>query len=99
LRLSYFQIQAIKASVLNAFGENATVYLFGSRTDDDAKGGDIDLFVETQLEKKQAVLAQLQFLINVQKKIGEQKIDVVVCSPDTENKPIHEEARKTGVLL
>ena len=84
---------------MNAFGENVVVYLFGSRTDDDAKGGDIDLFVETQLGKKQAVSAQLQFLVSMQKSLGEQKIDVVVCSPDSGNRAIYEEARRTGMLL
>ena len=31
------------------FGEAASLYLFGSRIDDDKRGGDIDLYIETSL--------------------------------------------------
>jgi len=30
------------------FGNNIRLYLFGSRVDDQKRGGDIDLFIETQ---------------------------------------------------
>lgn len=99
MRLSPFQVQAIKSSAIHAFGGGVSIYLFGSRVDDKAKGGDIDLFVETDLEKGKAMLAQLKFVVALQKKIGEQKVDVIVQSQDTDNQPVFQEARRTGVLL
>jgi hypothetical protein len=37
--------------VHEAFGANADVWLFGSGTDDTKRGGDIDLFIETDLDR------------------------------------------------
>ena len=44
MRLSEKEIETIKSEIYKNFGA-ATIYLFGSRLQDDKKGGDIDLFV------------------------------------------------------
>jgi predicted nucleotidyltransferase len=44
LRLSTIEIDLIKNKVKIIFGE-AVIYLFGSRTDDNKQGGDIDLYL------------------------------------------------------
>lgn len=46
MRLSPDEIAAIKAAAREAFGETVVVRLFGSRTDDSKRGGDIDLHFE-----------------------------------------------------
>lgn len=53
----------------------AGVFLFGSRVDDMAKGGDIDLLVESQsigFSEKIEILAAIKAII------GEQKIDLIL---------------------
>lgn len=47
MRLTTDQIQAIRKTTERVLGADARVSLFGSRVSDDYKGGDIDLFFET----------------------------------------------------
>jgi predicted nucleotidyltransferase len=71
--------------------------LFGSRVDDLAKGGDIDLYIEPQMQKPaDLITAKLEFLRDLHK----QKIDVVLHRADSAVElPIYRIAKQTGVLL
>jgi predicted nucleotidyltransferase len=48
MRLDSNQAQLIVQGVKRHLGPRATVWLFGSRLDDAKKGGDVDLYVETE---------------------------------------------------
>jgi len=54
------------------------VRLFGSRLDDAGRGGDIDLWVDVPLTVEQAVQAEGRFYATLQRRIGEQRIDIVI---------------------
>ena len=45
MRLSNQTQQIIRKTVAEIFGQEANIILFGSRVDDTAKGGDIDLLI------------------------------------------------------
>lgn len=49
MRLTAAQTQVIVQHVRQQMGSDARVMLFGSRLDDDARGGDVDLLVETSV--------------------------------------------------
>jgi len=57
----------------------AQVWLFGSRTDDSKKGGDIDIAILSEKINKEA-MQQIQIRRFICNKIGEQKIDIVVSA-------------------
>ena len=82
MRLSPTEIELIKNAV-DLITPGAKVFLFGSRTDDTKRGGDIDLLVlgeiEDQFHAKGAIWTELQ------NRLGEQKIDVVVAKPNTDD--------------
>ena len=48
MRLSIEERQIIKAATKEIFGEESTVLLFSSRINDDLKGGDIDLLIQSE---------------------------------------------------
>jgi predicted nucleotidyltransferase len=101
MRLTPFQIQTICESAQKNFGQDTHVWLFGSRVNDETKGGDIDLYIEPQTQKSSDLItAKLQFLRDLHQKFGEQKIDVVLRrSNSTVDLPIYQIAKQTGVLL
>jgi uncharacterized protein len=53
----------------------STIYLFGSRTDDNERGGDIDLMILTDEPADKRVLREIR--IEFIKKYGWRKIDLV----------------------
>ena len=93
MRLTPQQIAAIKNCV-NGFDPLAKIYLFGSRTDDRKKGGDIDLLIFSEK-------IQLEQLIKLKLKLydalGEQKIDIVI--PDDSNQAFVDVIKKEAILL
>ena len=97
MRLSDFERSAIKTLATQFYGQQAKVILFGSRVDDTKKGGDIDVFIETPLES--GIKDKLNFLVQLENKIGEQKIDLIVKSKNSPNKAIFDIAKRTGVAL
>lgn len=99
MRLKPNQIAIIRRSVAELAGEQAQVSLFGSRTDDNARGGDIDLLVEIPfpVEDPAWLIAQISGRISYQ--LGGQKVDVVLSAPNLQRFPVHEMAKKEGISL
>jgi predicted nucleotidyltransferase len=75
------------------------VRLFGSRTDDTAKGGDIDLLVEIDRPVESPVLLGARIGVQLQQALGERRIDVVLAAPNVAEQTIHRVARATGIEL
>lgn len=99
MRLSQQTQQIIRDTVREVFGVGAKVKLFGSRTNDDARGGDIDLLVELPSITAEIERKTLQLTARLQLRIGDQPIDVLVIDPSTPKQPIHEQASITGISL
>jgi len=86
MRLGQFEIEAINSIAEKYFGNDVQVFLFGSRVDDDKKGGDIDLFIKNTKEELLTLELKIQFLSELKIKIGDQKIDVVFDNEITRSK-------------
>ena len=78
MRLKQRDIEAIKAAAAAAFGDTATVRLFGSRTRDDLRGGDIDLLIEADPTGETEWRRTAMFKDELFRRIDEQKVDVVL---------------------
>lgn len=101
MRLSEHDISTIKTLAQECFGDRAVVYLFGSRVDDTRRGGDIDLYIETDFDDVDRLIdARLHFLSRLKQRIGDQRIDVVLRYPSQQPPPaIHTIAKRTGIRL
>ena len=99
MRLSIDQQKTIKDAVLNEFGEDAKVWLFGSRVDDSLKGGDIDLYVEANKALDDVLSAEMRLYANLISELGDQRIDIVVRQPSSQILEIHRQALKNGIEL
>ena len=100
MRLTPETRQFIRRTLCEQFGQRATILLFGSRVDDNARGGDIDLYVEPEFDSPEAIVdARLKALAQLHERLGEQKIDLVIHRRNGPEQPIHRIARDTGVAL
>ncbi len=73
MRLNVYEVDTIKKAVHN-FDEHAQIILYGSRTDDTKKGGDIDiLIISDKIKNKELRKIRLK-LYDI---LGEQKIDII----------------------
>ncbi|MCF6332951.1 MAG: nucleotidyltransferase domain-containing protein [Draconibacterium sp.] len=101
MRLSKYETDTIKKIASEIWGDNVVVYLFGSRTDDSIKGGDIDLYIQLTAEQdpKSLVLQKARFLGKLDFLLGEQKIDLVVKTRYNKKLSIVHTAESTGIML
>lgn len=80
MRLTPAEREAITAAARAVWGDAVQVSLFGSRTDDAARGGDIDLLVKpgTMPTATQWVAQRGAFVARLYAAIGERRIDVLL---------------------
>ena len=98
MRLSDEQAKAIQAAAREAFGSSAVLPLFGSRTRDDARGGDIDLHVEA--EPAVADLRhEVRFRALLWRMLDEEHVDVAVLPHGAAPRWIDRAALREGVIL
>jgi uncharacterized protein len=94
MRLTPAQIDTIQSTVHAVLGEGAQVTLFGSRVNDQQKGGDVDLYVETaqpDLMKKIRCKVSLQDQLDL-------PVDLIV-KPHGDRSPIAMIAKQEGIRL
>jgi predicted nucleotidyltransferase len=97
MRLTERDRTAIRAAVAERFGVEARALLFGSRTDDTRRGGDIDLLVETPVAPTDPLAAAVQIEVDLMRALGERRIDVLLSYPGVVERPIHQVARLTAL--
>lgn len=97
MRLSQSQVLAIKQIIQHSLGAKSEVWLFGSRVHDSARGGDIDLYVETH--KLCGLQQKLRLMTKIQRAIGLRKVDLIIKTETCEHKAIYDTAKSKGVRL
>lgn len=99
VRLDPWEIKEIITSFKNCFQTGDHLWLFGSRTNLNKRGGDIDLYIEVaHFNSKETNLRKDQFWMLLQDRLGVQKIDIVLKNP-SQDLLIYKVAQTDGVLL
>ena len=99
IRLDPKEVDLICKIFSQFFLKNDKLWIFGSRVHSKAKGGDIDLYVETDYTTPEEIVnARLKFLTALKIQLGDQKIDVVIKYGNY-SLPIYEVAQKEGIRL
>ena len=96
MRLSNRIINILQENIKKSFGD-VNIYLFGSRTDDNKKGGDIDIAIDTNLSrqdfrKKKSLF--LAYLIRI-----DFSYDIDVVNYNTNDELLYNEIRKNNIKL
>jgi predicted nucleotidyltransferase len=99
MRLTSSQIEMIRNTAQLAFGDIVRVTLFGSRIDDLAKGGDVDLMVEVPNIVDEPALLSARVASQISRAMNGRKVDVILKAPNLMSQPIHEIATRNGVIL
>ncbi len=99
MRLSLQQAAAIRRVVRETAGEDAEVYLFGSRLLDREKGGDVDLLVVVPREIENPALLIARLEARISRALDGRRVDVIVKAPNLKQLPIHEIALSQGQRL
>lgn len=99
MRLTDAQRRAIVEETARLLGPDARVRLFGSRVDDSARGGDIDLLVETPAPVAQPALTAARLAVKIERGLDGRHVDIVLVTPESPALPIHDIARRHGMAL
>jgi hypothetical protein len=99
MRLTEDQVQTIRQLAQQVGGGQSRVRVFGSRLDDAAHGGDVDLMLELpgSVDNPALMAAQLSSLVS--RAMHGRKVDVLLSAPNLMRLPIHDIAFKEGKLL
>lgn len=99
MRLTTEQANTIRCIAREEAGADSVVRLFGSRLDDAARGGDIDLLLETSHPIDNPALLSARIAARLMRALGGRHVDVLLSAPNLETLPIHTIAVSEGVRL
>ncbi len=96
MRLTKQQTRTIIQTVSRLAGTGTTVCLFGSRLNDQAKGGDIDLFIESDIPL--SLIHRAQIKIELESQLG-LPVDIISKSRGAVATPFQSIAQSRSIQL
>ncbi len=99
MRLTQPQAAEISRLATALAGAGARVRLFGSRVDDAARGGDVDLLLELPDPVENPALMAAKLSAGISRIFAGRHVDVLIMAPNLMRLPIHDVALRDGVLL
>lgn len=89
MRLTEAQAESIRRLTLEIVGPQARIRLFGSRLDNAARGGDVDLLLELPYPADNPALLCARQSARISRLLDGRQVDVVPRAPNLKRLPIH----------
>lgn len=99
MRLTDDQTRIIRELARKVAGDRSSVRVFGSRLNDAAQGGDIDLLLELDEPAENPALLAAKLSARVSRVLHGRKVDVLLIAPNLMRLPIHDITFREGQLL
>ena len=99
MRLTPEALDELANAVRRVAPDVKTIRLFGSRLDDSARGGDVDLMVEFDHAIDHPAVLAARLAVHASRAIGGRAVDVVLKAPNLQESSIHRVALETGVAI
>ncbi len=99
MRLTPQQIEALREAIMEITPEAASIRLFGSRLDDNALGGDIDLLINFNQPIEHPALLSARLAVKASRAVDNRKVDIILSAPNLTQSAIHRIALEEGKLL
>jgi predicted nucleotidyltransferase len=99
MRLSTAQRLALKQRFSDELGSDCEIRIFGSRANDAARGGDLDLLVQCPRRLERKVWLAARLAVSAEKLLGGRRVDVLLVDPETSLQPVHHAALRDGIAL
>ena len=96
MRLTQRQIEIITETVSRIAGAKAQVFLFGSQLDDMARGGDVDILIETPYRLRRVEQARIK--MELERMLG-RPVDLLVHVQGATPTSFHKIAKAKSVRL
>jgi len=96
MRLSKRVLNILQKNIQKSFG-NVNIYLFGSRTDDNKKGGDIDLAIDTNISREEFRKNKSLLLSMLMRIDFDYKIDIV--NFNSTDQLLHNEIKENHIKI
>jgi predicted nucleotidyltransferase len=96
MRLSKRIINILQDNIIKSFGD-VDIYLFGSKTDDNKRGGDIDLAIDVNISKQEFRKKKSLFLALLMRIDFDYKIDIV--NFNTKDELLYNEIRENNIKI
>ena len=96
MRLSVDQIAFVRETVAAIVGTSVHIYVFGSRLQEEARGGDLDLLLEG--EQPLSLLQRARIKLSLERRLGI-PVDIISVQQESPRTPFQTIAHMQGVLL
>jgi predicted nucleotidyltransferase len=99
MRLRSQDIIVLHTASYDIASDVSAIRLFGSRLDDNARGGDVDLMIDFEQPVDNPAVLSARLAVRASRAISNRKVDVLLRAPNLMSSPIHQIALNERVVL